>query len=336
MSTNYPNSQDSYTVHQDGVGESVTAADVNNLQDAVVAIEQTLGTGTTKPTSSATASTMMTRDVNGQTALNALDIVGLTGAVAGGRFVGFIAAGPPTTGTFSANDLVIDVTNKTFWICTASGTPGTWVGWNSLRTDAGAPNPQRVTNAVSFNQGTIIGDSTNGFLRIANDTTGIYLEGVNGAQNSGIPIHLTGLGGQSVKIQTVSNVLDDGVTGAATFAGNVTAPSVNGTGTAQINYSGSPGTLAPSTSTTFTIATGLPASAKSFALSWTGIFGSTKGSGMVVGNGTNYQVYASVTTPWTIAGVSLSNGTLSITINNADATSYTQGTWTLNVWGMVL
>ena len=43
MSTNYPGGLDSYTTKQDGV-DTVAAADINNLQDAVVAIETELGT----------------------------------------------------------------------------------------------------------------------------------------------------------------------------------------------------------------------------------------------------------------------------------------------------
>lgn len=66
MSTNYPNSQDSYTVHQDGGIETVTASDVNNLQDAVVVIENTLGSGTSKPTSTPTANAIVKYDANGK------------------------------------------------------------------------------------------------------------------------------------------------------------------------------------------------------------------------------------------------------------------------------
>ena len=43
MSTNYPGGLDSYTTKQDGV-DTIVAADTNNLQDAIVAIETELGT----------------------------------------------------------------------------------------------------------------------------------------------------------------------------------------------------------------------------------------------------------------------------------------------------
>lgn len=51
----------------------------------------------------------------------------LTGAVAATRFVGGTASGAPSTGTFAVGDFVIDQTGKVF-VCTAAGTPGTWVG----------------------------------------------------------------------------------------------------------------------------------------------------------------------------------------------------------------
>lgn len=43
MTTQYPNAIDSYAVHQDNVNEKVAAAVLNNLQDAMVAVENRLG-----------------------------------------------------------------------------------------------------------------------------------------------------------------------------------------------------------------------------------------------------------------------------------------------------
>lgn len=51
---------------------------------------------------------------------------GLTGAVAASRYVGGTASGAPASGTFLTGDFVIDQTGKV-WVCTAGGTPGTWV-----------------------------------------------------------------------------------------------------------------------------------------------------------------------------------------------------------------
>ena len=55
----------------------------------------------------------------------AVPLGGLTGAVAATRFVGGTTAGAPTSGTFAAGDFIVDRT-ATIWICTVSGTPGTW------------------------------------------------------------------------------------------------------------------------------------------------------------------------------------------------------------------
>lgn len=50
---------------------------------------------------------------------------GQTGATAATRFVGATTSGAPVTGTFVAGDFVLDKTGLV-WICTASGSPGTW------------------------------------------------------------------------------------------------------------------------------------------------------------------------------------------------------------------
>jgi hypothetical protein len=50
----------------------------------------------------------------------------LTGATATSGYVGGTASGPPTAGTFQLGDFVVDQSG-TIWICTASGSPGTWV-----------------------------------------------------------------------------------------------------------------------------------------------------------------------------------------------------------------
>ena len=50
---------------------------------------------------------------------------GLTGATAGSRFVGATSSGAPTSGTFVKGDFIVDQYGK-MWVCTASGTPGSW------------------------------------------------------------------------------------------------------------------------------------------------------------------------------------------------------------------
>lgn len=51
---------------------------------------------------------------------------GLTGAVAASRYVGATASGAPGSGTFATGDFVIDQTGFV-WVCSAGGSPGTWV-----------------------------------------------------------------------------------------------------------------------------------------------------------------------------------------------------------------
>lgn len=54
-----------------------------------------------------------------------ISATGLPGATAASRYAGATVSGAPTTGTFATGDFVIDQTGKA-WVCTASGTPGTW------------------------------------------------------------------------------------------------------------------------------------------------------------------------------------------------------------------
>lgn len=78
----------------------------------------------------------------------------LQGLAAGGNFAGLsqliirgrsATAGPPTSGTWSAGDVVLDV-NGRVQLCTASGTPGTWVG--AVAPTAWTDVPSQGTNAA--------------------------------------------------------------------------------------------------------------------------------------------------------------------------------------------
>ena len=51
---------------------------------------------------------------------------GLPGTSGQSRLVGTVSGTYPSTGTFSTGDYVVDVTGG-MWVCTASGTPGTWI-----------------------------------------------------------------------------------------------------------------------------------------------------------------------------------------------------------------
>jgi len=54
-----------------------------------------------------------------------IQLTGLPGATAPTRFVGGTVSGYPTSGSFIPGDFVIDQTGAT-WVCTTSGSPGTW------------------------------------------------------------------------------------------------------------------------------------------------------------------------------------------------------------------
>lgn len=60
---------------------------------------------------------------------------GNTGAGVQSRYMGGTAGGAPTSGTFALNDWVVDDTGN-MWVCTAAGSPGTWV---SVGTPKGIP-----------------------------------------------------------------------------------------------------------------------------------------------------------------------------------------------------
>jgi len=93
---------------------------------------------------------------------------GLTGATAGARFVGATTNGAPTSGTFVTGDFIVDQYGK-FWVCTASGTPGSWasagngtVGTTGAVTAAGST--QTSAGALAYNYNIVSGATatTNG------------------------------------------------------------------------------------------------------------------------------------------------------------------------------
>lgn len=61
----------------------------------------------------------------------------ITGAATATRYVGGTTSGAPTTGTFITGDYIISQ-NGHIWICTAGGTPGTWVDASGTGGSGGA------------------------------------------------------------------------------------------------------------------------------------------------------------------------------------------------------
>ena len=97
---------------------------LSNIEQDVDAIKKS-GVGTTS-----TLSQVLTNgnDAGGHdiTGVGDITLSGLTGATAAARFVGGTGAGKPITGTFAVGDFVVDQTGS-IWVCTAAGSPGTWV-----------------------------------------------------------------------------------------------------------------------------------------------------------------------------------------------------------------
>lgn len=77
--------------------------------------------------SSVVVGTLDTQPVDNKTYLG---ISGLTGATTKTRYTGGTAGGPPSSGTFNTGDHVVDTVYNTEWLCTAGGSPGTWIPTN--------------------------------------------------------------------------------------------------------------------------------------------------------------------------------------------------------------
>jgi len=84
----------------------------------------------------------------------ALIPAGLTGATTATRYVGGTATVAPTTGTFVIGDYVISQ-NAKLWVCTAGGSPGTWVAATT------GTSATTVTAMNSFGLSSVVGTSGN-------------------------------------------------------------------------------------------------------------------------------------------------------------------------------
>lgn len=96
-------------------GWYVLAADATGALNLAVQSLTVLPSGPYTPTA-----------IPGEVVLNDLKVTGLTGAVAGGRFVGFTTFGAPISGTFLLNDYVISLASGAIIVCSVAGSPGTW------------------------------------------------------------------------------------------------------------------------------------------------------------------------------------------------------------------
>ena len=80
---------------------------------------------------------------------NSVAVGGLTGVPLSCRLMGGNTSGPPASGTFSQLDIAVDGTGAA-WICTAAGTPGTWVQAGTVLARASAPAVVALTDGASI------------------------------------------------------------------------------------------------------------------------------------------------------------------------------------------
>lgn len=113
----------------------------------------------------------------------------LTGATAASRYAGATTGGAPVTGAFLTGDFVIDQTG-TIWICTASGSPGTWIGVSAgglpawFQSGSGSPVGAVVPNQINAIYVDIDAATPGGFYKALGATNTDWV-GVGGfVQNS--------------------------------------------------------------------------------------------------------------------------------------------------------
>lgn len=117
-------------------------------------------------------------DVEGQNGnvLTSVGVKGLPGATSGMRLVGATASGAPTSGTFAIGDISVDLSGL-LWLCTAAGTPGTWMSLDYLQKGAGA-GTQTVANDVVVDSHSLTVEA--GQTGAASDSPKITMRGWNG------------------------------------------------------------------------------------------------------------------------------------------------------------
>ena len=183
------------------VANSATADWGTNVGTASGAITLVLTPQVAIPYNDFTPATLVTTNtpqtINGvkthiqELAVVDLKVTGLTGAVAASRYVGATASGAPTTGTFVVGDFVI-AQNGQVWICTVTGTPGTWVsagGASGFTVSSITTTTTAVTNTIYLANGTFtvtIPVASNTQVAVKNTGTGtITVAPVSGTLDGG-------------------------------------------------------------------------------------------------------------------------------------------------------
>lgn len=163
-----------------------TAAQVSNAADKASGSTQTFSGNLSAPAHSAT---------------------GLTGATAGTRYVGATASGAPASGTFSTGDFVISQAGRVV-VCTAGGSPGTWLDTNIIISVAGK------TGAVTLAASDLTNGTTgSGAVVLASGPT------ITGGLTLGTPLAV-GSGGTGVNSLAAHGVLLGGASVVATATGS--------------------------------------------------------------------------------------------------------------------
>lgn len=155
--------------------------------------------------------------------------IGLAGAIALTRYAGGTTSGAPATGPFLTGDFII-AQNGAVWVCTAGGTPGTWVNTSQVGNGLG------ITSRTVIQQGTITYTPPAGTLAIL------------------VQCVAAGGGGGGVTSAAVSGAAGAGGGSAGYAEAYITAPgagpftvSVGAGGTAGTNAGGTGGTGGNST-----------------------------------------------------------------------------------------
>lgn len=122
----------------------------------------------------------------------AVALGGLPGAVAPTRYVGGTGSGSPAAGTFQVGDFII-AEDGNVWVCTASGTPGTW-------TNAGSHG--NLVTSVFGRQGVVVAaDGDYAGIVAAAKTGAVAATRYVGGTASGAPVSGTFLQGDFVIAQ---------------------------------------------------------------------------------------------------------------------------------------
>lgn len=132
--------------------------------------------------------------------------LGLTGATAATRYAGGTASVAPSTGTFQTGDYVVTQTGLIF-VCTAGGSPGTWVNDGSTRLSA-ASNLSDLSNVgtartnLGLGSAALISSTAGGDL--AGTLPSPTVRGINGTTLSGLATGLlkitTGTGAATIAV----------------------------------------------------------------------------------------------------------------------------------------